>query len=86
MVQLTVDLQMQWLSTVRALGGYDDGQGFATQLPLHEGRRNRVDRSSRVPLLAGAKGNLMWRLSCGHGVGPGDRTMLVPEQEGHVLF
>ena len=77
MIQLTVDLQMQWLAAVGALGRHHNGQRFATQLPLHEGRRNRVDGSSCVSLLTSAKGDAVRRLGSSDGIGPGNRSPLV---------
>ena len=51
-VQVAVDLECASAAAVRALGFDGQGQRFAAQVPLHEGRRYRVDRSSGVDLLA----------------------------------
>ncbi len=85
-VQIAVHFEMDRFATMRARRLDGKRQWLFSQLPLHEGRRNRVYRSSRVRLFAGAKGDVMGRLVHGHGIRPGDRALLVSEQKGHVLL
>lgn len=59
-------------------------QFFFPKFPLHEGCRNRVDRSSCVDLLPGAKSYVMGRLVHSHRIRPGDSTLWAAEQEGHI--
>ena len=64
----------------------DKREPFVSQLPLHEGRRNRVNRSGRIDLLACAERDAMRRAVNRHRIGPRDRALLVPEDERHMLF
>ena len=54
--------------------------------PLHEGRRDRVDRSSGVGALTRTEGDLVRRRFRGERVGPGDRAAGVPEDEGEAAL
>ena len=68
----------------RGLKGYRER--FLPQLPLHEGRREGVLRSSRVELFARAESQAMRRRLHRDGIGPGDCAMLVPNQEEELLL
>jgi hypothetical protein len=52
---------------------------------LHEGHRNRVDRSSCVQLLASAEGYVMRRAFGGDRIRPDHRSLRVSANESHVL-
>jgi hypothetical protein len=56
-----------------------DTQIFLPELPLHEGRRYRVDRSGRVEVFPRAESDLVGCLLHRHGVGPHHLALLVAE-------
>jgi len=49
-IQLAIQLDLQWLSATSAFRMDGDCQTLFSKLPLHEGRRDRVDPSSREGL------------------------------------
>lgn len=61
-------------------------ESFLSQLPLHEGRRYRVDRSGGIDLLSGAEFDAVGRLIACHRISPGDCSLVIPKQESQVLF
>lgn len=56
------------------------------QSPLHEGRRQRVLRSSAVEALTAAESDQMRRAINRHRVGPGDRPGFVSPEEEELMF
>lgn len=68
--QAAVHLEMQPPAAMLAARGNVDRQIFVQQLSLHEGRRQRVLRSSAVQALAGAEAQDMGRGLNGEGEGP----------------
>ena len=61
-------------------------QVFLPELPLHEGRRDRVDRSGGVELFPRAESDLVGRLFHRDRVSPGHLALLIAEQEGQAVF
>jgi hypothetical protein len=85
-IQLAINLQAQGALAVPALGIDQHREGFFAELPLHEGRGDRIHRSGRVDLLAGGEGQAVWRMCGGHRIGPFDLAREIAKQEGHVSF
>jgi len=59
-----------------------DRQRGVAKSPLHEGRRDCVNRSGGVQFFSRIKGGLMGSLSDGHGIGPRDFPLFVSVQKG----
>lgn len=55
------------------------GERFLSEMPLHEGRRDGVNRSSGVDLFAGAEGDTMRCVIGRYRIGPGDGSLVVAE-------
>ena len=55
------------------------GERFSSELPLHEGHRDRVYRSGGVNLLAAAESNMVWGNIHRHRIGPGNLALRVAE-------
>ncbi len=77
--QVAVDGNLDGVSTVLAFAPDDERERPFYQLPLHEGQRQGVDGSGRIDLLARAERHVVRRRFCGHRVGPGNLTTLIPE-------
>ena len=54
-MEIAVDLDVQCAPAAGAFRGDDEIEGFIPELPLHEGRRYRVLRSSGVYLFTAAE-------------------------------
>lgn len=81
-IQLAIDNELHRF-TAEGAGGSDlDFEGALPQLPLHEGRRNRVFSSSSVQAFAGAEDEVLRGLIDGCRKGPRDlRTIPAREEE-----
>jgi len=77
--QLTVNFEMDWSLAVSTFGLNGKGERFSSELPLHEGHRDRVYRSGGVNLLAAAESNMVWGNIHRHRIRPGDLTLRVAE-------
>ena len=64
----------------------DKRQVFASQLPLHEGHCNRIERSSRVDLFARAEAHSMRCWGDGDGISPRHSPLGISKQERLVSF
>jgi hypothetical protein len=78
-MQVAIDLDMDRLVAMGADRIDLERKLFFAELPLHEGRRDRVYRSGRVDLFAAAEMDAMWRGLSRHRVGPNDLPLLVSE-------
>lgn len=78
---VAADRELQRTGTVAAKGIDGHRERLFPQLPLHEGRRKRVLRSGRVELFSCAELQAMRRRIHRNGIGPGNRTALVADQE-----
>ena len=85
-LQIAVNLHRDGLAAVCAAGEQRTDYFFLPELPLHEGRRDRVDPSGRVNLFPGVDGDAVRGRLDRHRVGPGHLAALVAEEEGHMLF
>ncbi len=77
---------MERPATVGAFCLDGEREKFSSQLPLHEGHRNRVDASSGVDLLTSTEGHPVWGRRYCHRISPNDGTLSIPEKESHVRF
>lgn len=71
-IQLAVDFKAQRLVAVATFGFDPYRKKFFAELPLHEGRGDRIHRSGGVDLFAGAEGQAVWCARCRHRVSPLD--------------
>ena len=55
MIEFAVDNELHRFTAMGAGGSDLDFEGASPQLPLHEGRRNRVFSSGRIQAFAGAE-------------------------------
>jgi hypothetical protein len=78
-VQIAIDLDMNRLVAMDADRIDLEVRLFFAELPLHEGRRDRVYRSGRVDLFASAEMDAVRRGLGSHRVGPNDLAFLVSE-------
>jgi hypothetical protein len=85
-MQVAVQLDMDGLVTMGTDRIDLAGDIFLSQLPLHEGRRNRVDRSSRVDLLAGVEPDAVRCRLSRHRISPNDLASLVAKEERHPFL
>lgn len=86
MIHLRIHLNAYFLSAVSASSLEYECYLFFSQLPLHEGRRNRVDPSGSVDLLTGTKREAMGsRFDC-HRVRPDYGTLFISIEKGQLLF
>ena len=76
-----VDLQTNGKPTVGTFGIDDSSQVFASQSPLHEGRRYNVDPSGAKEALSGVERDAVGSLFCGNRVGPIDVASVRPVKE-----
>ncbi len=74
-MQITINLEVDRLAAM-ATGSLDgEGQVFLAELPLHEGRRNRVDRSGGVEFFPRTERDLVGGFVHRHRVSPGHLTL-----------
>jgi hypothetical protein len=79
--QVAVYFNLDFFPTAGAFCLDGKRQQFVSELPLHEGRRNRVDRSGSVNALTAAERHALGR-GCGRDrVGPQNCSRFVPVQE-----
>jgi len=83
---LAVHLDLDFFSAMSAFGLDGKSQVLFSELPLHEGRRNRVDASGSVNFLAAAESDAVGGWLRSDGISPGHRPLLISEEESHVLF
>jgi hypothetical protein len=69
---------------VGALGLDQRRDRLGSQLPLHEGRRQRVERSGCVQSLLTVQRDSMGSRLDGDRVGPGDHAVPIAKEEGQV--
>ena len=86
MIEFAVDDELHRFTALGAGGSDLYFEGALPQLPLHEGRRNRVFRSGGVESLAAAKLYLVRRPVDGHWVSPGDSPGWISEDKGHAFL
>jgi hypothetical protein len=77
---------MQCTAALNAFAGDDEIQRFVSKSPLHEGRRNRVNRSSDVYLLPTAKENPVRRRFGRHRVSPQHISQFITIEKRHACF
>ena len=85
-IQLTVNLDPYWSRAVTALRSDRYGERLVSQVPLHEGHSEGVDRSGRVGLLARAEPGVMRSFFYRHRIRPRHCFAVTPEQERKVLL
>ena len=83
-IQVAVYLDVQGFLAVTTFGFDLKAQAFFSQLPLHEGRRNRVYCSSRINLLSRAESNPVRGGVNRHRICPGDRYPIAAVEKFHV--
>jgi len=83
-VEIAVDLYFHCSGAVGAFCLDNDRYEFLSELPLHEGRRKRVDRSGGVKLFARMKPQMVRRFFNRHGIGPFNFPSGVSEDKCHV--
>jgi hypothetical protein len=85
-VQFTVHFNTDFFSAVATFTLNGECYFVCSELPLHEGRRNRVDPSGSVDLLAGTECDALRRFVCRHRVCPGHGALFVAKEESQILF
>ena len=85
-IQLAVYLHDHRLSTASAFCMNGHRQGAFSKLPLHEGRRYRVDPSSCIGLLTAVESHPVRRAVDRHRIGPGNTFGATAIQKCHTLL
>ena len=85
-IQLAVYLHDHRLSTTSAFSMNGHRQGAFLKLPLHEGRRYRVDPSSCKCLLTAVESHPVGRAVDRHWIGPGNTFGATAIQKCHTLL
>ncbi len=85
-IHIAVDLQLHRTFAVGAFRVNPNDYLFLPQLPLHEGRRERVHRSSGIQPLPRFEDDSVRGFFHGHRVGPDDLPLLVPAKKGQVFL
>ncbi len=85
-IQFAVDRNVERLAAVSALGFEFNGKLLSSEAPLHEGRSERILRSSTVGALSGTELQAMRRGLAGDWKCPTDFSSVIANQEEEVAF
>jgi hypothetical protein len=85
-LQFAVHLDADFFARLSTFALNLEVQRFVAELPLHEGRRDGVDRSSSVDLFTCAKCHPVRRWHHRDRIRPNNGAILITIEEGQILF